>query len=74
MTKRKEDENPLLNIFVNVLLPIVALSQLSKSGDKFWHIGPELGMTVAVAFPFIYGILFFLKNKKIVQFKLQNSI
>ena len=37
MTKRKEDENPLLNIFVNVLLPIVALSQLSKSGDKFWH-------------------------------------
>ena len=64
MTKRKEDENPLLNIFVNVLLPIVALSQLSKSGDKFWHIGPEFGMTVAVAFPFIYGILFFLKNKK----------
>ena len=64
MTKRKEEENPLLNIFVNVLLPIVALSQLSKSEGKFWHIGPEYGMTVAVAFPFLYGLLFFFKNKK----------
>lgn len=64
MTKRKDDENPLLNIFVNVLLPIVALSQLSKSGDKSWHIGPEYGMAVAVAFPFIYGVVFFFKNKK----------
>tara|TARA_B100002019_G_scaffold179651_1_gene155153 strand:- start:360 stop:1091 length:732 start_codon:yes stop_codon:yes gene_type:complete len=64
MTKRKDDENPLLNIFVNVILPIVALSQLSKSGDKSWHIGPEYGMAVAVAFPFIYGVVFFFKNKK----------
>ena len=64
MTKPKDDENPLLNIFVNVLLPIVALSQLSKSGDKSWHIGPEYGMAVAVAFPFIYGVVFFFKNKK----------
>ena len=64
MTKRKDDENPLLNIFVNVLLPIVALSQLSKSGDKSWHIGPEYGMAVAVAFPLIYGVVFFFKNKK----------
>ena len=64
MTKRKDDENPLLNIFVNVLLPIVALSQLSKSGDKSWHIGPEYGMAVAVAFPFIYGVVFFFMNKK----------
>ena len=64
MTKRKDDENPLLNIFVNVLLPIVALSQLSKSGDKSWHIGPEYGMAVAVAFPFIYGVVFFFQNKK----------
>ena len=64
MTKKKEEENPLLNIFVNVLLPIVALSQLSKSEGKFWHLGPEYGMTVAVAFPFFYGLLFFFKNKK----------
>ena len=64
MTKRKDDENPLLNIFVNVLLPIVALSQLSKSGDKSWHIGPEYGMAVAVAFPFIYGVVFLFKYKK----------
>ncbi|MEC7225210.1 MAG: VC0807 family protein, partial [Verrucomicrobiota bacterium] len=41
-----------------------ALSQLSKSGDKSWHIGPEYGMAVAVAFPFIYGVVFFFKNKK----------
>ncbi len=64
MTNRKEEENTLVNIFVNVLLPIVALSQLSKSGEKIWHIGPELGMAVAVAFPLIYGIWFFIKTKK----------
>ncbi|MFL2478219.1 MAG: VC0807 family protein [Verrucomicrobiales bacterium] len=64
MNHKKEEENPLTNIFVNVLLPIIALSQLSKSDDKFWHLGPEYGMTVAVAFPFIYGIWFFFKTKK----------
>ena len=64
MNNRKEEENPLTNIFVNVLLPIVALSQLSKSGEKIWHIGPESGMAVAVAFPLIYGIWFFIKTKK----------
>ena len=42
----------------------MALSKLSKSGDKSWHIGPEYGMAVAVAFPFIYGVVFFFKNKK----------
>lgn len=64
MNNRKEEENPLTNIFVNVLLPIVALSQLSKSGEKIWYIGPESGMAVAVAFPLIYGIWFFIKTKK----------
>ena len=64
MRHKKEEENPLTNIFVNVLLPIIALSQLSKNGGKLWHVGPELGMTVAVAFPLIYGIWFFFKTKK----------
>jgi len=64
MNRKKEEENPLTNIFVNVLLPIIALSQLSKSSDKVWHLGPEYGMTVAVAFPLIYGIWFFFKTKK----------
>ena len=67
MNHKKEEENPLTNIFVNVLLPIIALSQLSKSDDKFWHVGPEYGMTVAVAFPLIYGIWFFFKTKNLTS-------
>ena len=66
MTKKKEEENPLLNIFVNVLLPIVALSQLSKSEGKFWHLGPEYGMTVAVAFPFFMGYCSFSKIRNLI--------
>ena len=64
MNHKKEEENPLTNIFVNVLLPIIALSQLSKSADRIWHVGPEYGMVIAVAFPFVYGIWFFFKTKK----------
>ena len=64
MNHKKEEENPLTNIFVNVLLPIIALSQLSKSTDRIWHVGPEYGMAIAIAFPFVYGIWFFFKTKK----------
>ena len=59
-----DQENPLANIMVNILIPVVALSMLSKTGDKPWHIGPLYGMIIAVAFPTVYGIWFLAKNRK----------
>ena len=60
----KKQENPLANIMWNVLIPIVALSFLGKNGDKFWHVGPIIGMLIAVSLPLGYGILHLVKTKK----------
>lgn len=61
-------ENPLANIFINVLIPVLALSYLSKEPGaaeaKPWHIGPLYALFVALAFPIGYGIWFFVKTKK----------
>jgi hypothetical protein len=64
MTTKKEQENPLHNILINVLIPVFALSWLSKDGDKIWHIGPTYAMIVALLPPLAYGVWFFFKTKK----------
>lgn len=72
MPKTKQ-ENPLANIMWNVLIPVAALSFLSKGdkfpleqadGEKLWHIGPLWGMLVAVLLPVAYGVHHLLKTKK----------
>ena len=66
-------ENPLTNILVNVIVPVLALSYLSKDPDLLeklgktvrpWHLGPVVAMVIALAFPICYGIWFFLRHKK----------
>jgi hypothetical protein len=61
-------EHPLANIFINVLIPVLALSYLSKEPGaaeaKAWHIGPLYALFVALAFPIGYGLWFFVKTKK----------
>jgi ABC-type Na+ efflux pump permease subunit len=66
----KEQENPLHNILINVLIPVFALSAMSKDGDKLWHIGATNAMIVALVPPLAYGIWFFLKTKKANFFSL----
>lgn len=70
---KKQQDNPLANIMWNVLIPVVALSFLSKgdndpltqaAGEKLWHIGPIWGMVLAVSLPLIYGLLHLIKTKK----------
>ncbi|MDP0492254.1 MAG: VC0807 family protein [Verrucomicrobiota bacterium JB023] len=66
---QKPKENPLTNIMVNVLIPILALSYLSKDPafvDKArpWHIGPTYALLVALALPVGYGIWFYLKHRQ----------
>ena len=70
---RKHQEHPLVNILINVLIPVLALSHLSKDPElqqalgkavKPWHIGPVNALWVALAFPIGYGIWHFLKTRK----------
>lgn len=72
-TPKPAQEHPLANILINVLIPVLALSYLSKDpviqellgkDTKFWHIGPMKALGVALAFPIGYGIWFFAKTKK----------
>ena len=68
--KAEKHENPLANIMVNVLIPVIALSLLSKDEGKPWHIGPLWGMMVAVAFPVVYGIYDLISNQKMNFFSI----
>lgn len=71
--KKSAQENPLANIFINVLIPVLALSYLSKDPEfqqaigkavKPWHIGPVKALMVALVFPIGYGVWHFMKTKK----------
>jgi len=66
-------ENPLANILINVIIPVLALSYLSKDpalqlklGKSIqpWHIGPAWAMVVALAFPLVFGVRHFLRTRK----------
>lgn len=66
-------EHPLANILINVLIPVLALSYLSKDPEfqqaigkavKPWHIGPVKALVVALAFPIGYGVWHFVKTRK----------
>ncbi len=69
----KPQEHPLANILINVLIPVLALSYLSKDPEfqqaigkaaRPWHIGPIKALMVALVFPIGYGIWHFTKTHK----------
>lgn len=71
--KKAGGESPLANILINVLIPVLALSYLSKDPAiqemlgkdvRVWHIGPLRALFVALAFPIFYGVWFFVKTRK----------
>jgi hypothetical protein len=66
-------EHPLANILINVLIPVLVLSYLSKDpelqqklGEKVrpWHIGPLKAMILALLPPLGYGVWHFVKTRK----------
>ena len=65
---QKQQDNPLTDIIVNVLLPVLILTNCSKDGSRFWHLGPYIAMSLAIAIPLCYGIYHFAKHKKINTF------
>ncbi|GAA5118691.1 hypothetical protein JIN84_22790 [Luteolibacter yonseiensis] len=71
--KKAPQEHPLANILINVVIPVLVLSYLSKDPalqEKLgkvarpWHIGPVYAMAVALALPLGYGIWAFIKTRK----------
>jgi len=70
---KNHQEHPLANVLVNVLIPVLALSYLSKDPEfqraigkavQPWHIGPVKALMVALAFPIAYGSRHFIKTRK----------
>lgn len=66
-------EHPLANILVNVIVPVLILSYLSKDPDlqerlgkiaRPWHIGPLKAMILALALPLGYGAWYYFKTRK----------
>ncbi len=71
--KSTHQEHPLVNIMINMLIPVLALSYLSKDPEfqqaigktvQPWHIGPVKALIVALAFPISYGAWHFIKTRK----------
>lgn len=71
--KKTHQEHPLANILINVLIPVLALSYLSKDPAlqeaigktvRPWHIGPAKALIVALLFPICYGVWHFAKTRK----------
>ena len=64
----KKQDNPLTDIIVNVILPVIILSHCSKDGEKVWHLGPYVAMALAIAIPLAYGVWHFIQHKKLNTF------
>ncbi len=78
--RKPPQENPLTNILVNVLVPIMALTMMSDSPEtlellrqqgvdvkeaKPWHLGPVKALIIALALPVCYGLWFFFQHRKL---------
>lgn len=63
----EKQENPLVNILLNVVVPAAVLSYLSKEEGRF-ALGPMWALIVAVAIPIGYGIYFFWEFRKLNLF------
>lgn len=68
-----KQEHPLANILINVIVPVLILSYLSKDpalqeklgkSAQPWHIGPLKAMVLALTLPLGYGAWHFLKTRK----------
>jgi hypothetical protein len=57
---KKKKENPLLNIGLNIVIPTLVLTKLSKPE----YLGVLWSLIIAMAFPLGYGIYDYIKGKK----------
>ncbi len=71
--KKSSQDHPLANILINVIIPVLILSYLSKDPEiqeklgkvaRPWHIGPLKAMILALALPIGYGVWHYVKTRK----------
>ena len=71
--KKSPQDHPLANILINVIIPVLILSYLSKDPElqerlgkvaRPWQIGPLKAMILALALPLGYGVWHFIKTRK----------
>lgn len=60
MENQKKNENFLVNLSLNVIIPSIILSKYS--GDQ--HLGQVMGLIIAISFPISYGLWDLAKSKK----------
>ncbi|MCD7974017.1 MAG: hypothetical protein LUG18_15375 [Candidatus Azobacteroides sp.] len=58
--KKEKNENLLINILFNIVIPAIILSKLSKPD----YLGPFYGLIIALLFPVSYGAYDFITRKK----------
>ncbi len=57
MKAEESKENPLLNIVINILLPVIVLNKGSKYFD------PKITLLVALCFPLFYGLQDYIRRR-----------
>lgn len=71
--QKPAQDHPLANILINVIIPVLILSYLSKDPElqerlgktaRAWHIGPLKAMVLALVLPIGYAIWHFVKTRK----------
>lgn len=64
----RKEENPLISIMLNVVIPVIILTCLSKDraaeNAKFYYLGPLWGLIVALVLPIGYGLHTLIKEKR----------
>jgi hypothetical protein len=60
MGKATKQENPLISILLNVVIPVIILTKLSKTQ----YLGPLWGLVVALSLPVGYGVHTLIKEKR----------
>lgn len=57
----QKKENPIINLLLNIVIPSVILIKFSSSE----YLGPVYGLITAISFPFVFGLVSLIKNKKV---------
>ncbi len=68
-TPKVKQENPLLNLLLNILLPVTVLSMCSKEGN-WYSLGPKWALVVAVLLPVGYFIYDYHQRRKVNAFSI----
>ena len=66
---KAKQENALLNLLLNILLPVTVLSMCSKEGN-WYSLGPKWALVVAVLLPVGYFIYDYRERRKVNAFSI----